>query len=320
MNTELISIIIPAYNKEGSIQETLDSIYKQTYKKYEIIVVDDGSTDRTADIVKSNNNIIYYYQENAGQGAARNVGINNAKGEFIVFLDADDYWENEFLETCYKFLVSNPDVVAVNTSQKTIVEDGSFFINPSLNAGFKEAFIIEDFFNFWAEYDHIRTGTALIRKEVINNVGNQNSDLRISQDLEYWGLVATYGKWAFIPQPLWVGNSRIHAKKTGWSKKYKLRRRLCPEVEQWEERIIKRIKKDDLDGFYKVRGRVALGYAHNKVLGGDVKGARKIVEKYGRSFPNNSMSALMRKGANLGGFGWLIAVAAMKFKENLKNL
>lgn len=318
--SRLISIIVPAYNKQDSISETLQSIFAQSYNNFEIIVVDDGSTDSTKELIETyNEDITYIYQENQGQGAARNQGIKVAQGDYIVFLDADDYWELEFLQTCYDFLESHPELVAVNTAQKTYYSEAEFKIHP-IALMEENPLIIKDFFDVWAKHDHIRTGTVMIRKSIVDKAGMQNAKLRVSQDLEYWGLIATYGTWGFISKPLWIGNSRIHAKKTGWSKKYSIRRRLCPDVEEWEERLIKRVQDTELEGFYRVRGRVALGYAHNKVLGGDTNGAKRIIKKYGNDFPNNSMSKLMRLGVDLGMLGWFCTVGIIKLKEFLKNI
>lgn len=94
-----VSVIIPLYNGECFIQEALDSVFQQTFKDYEVIVVDDGSTDRSADIVQSNTHEIkYIYQSNQDVSAARNTGIRESNGEFIAFLDQDDYWFPEKLE------------------------------------------------------------------------------------------------------------------------------------------------------------------------------------------------------------------------------
>ena len=129
--SRLISIIVPAYNKQDSISETLQSIFAQSYNNFEIIVVDDGSTDSTKELIETyNEDITYIYQENQGQGAARNQGIKVAQGDYIVFLDADDYWELEFLQTCYDFLESHPELVAVNTAQKTYYSEAEFKIHP----------------------------------------------------------------------------------------------------------------------------------------------------------------------------------------------
>lgn len=99
---ETVSIIMPAYNSERFLRETLDSLLAQTYECWELIVIDDGSADATASIVKEYmercSRIRYYYQENAGQSAARNAGIDKAEGRFITFLDADDLPVPEYLE------------------------------------------------------------------------------------------------------------------------------------------------------------------------------------------------------------------------------
>ena len=95
-NTELVSVIMPAYNAEKYISEAIHSVIQQTYTNWELIVVDDGSADRTAIIVKDliagNDRIKYLYQDNGGQGKARNNGLKHAEGEYIAFLDADDLW------------------------------------------------------------------------------------------------------------------------------------------------------------------------------------------------------------------------------------
>ncbi|HEV8051797.1 MAG TPA: glycosyltransferase family A protein, partial [Parachlamydiaceae bacterium] len=89
----LISVVIPAYNAEQFIGQTIQSVLDQTYPCHEIIVVDDGSTDSTKEVLKRfDGSIRYLYQQNKGPSAARNAGIQVAQGEFICFLDADDCW------------------------------------------------------------------------------------------------------------------------------------------------------------------------------------------------------------------------------------
>lgn len=98
----VVSIITPAYNAELFIEQTINSVQKQTFSDWEMIVVDDGSTDNTAVMVKAiaeiDHRIKYFYQQNGRQGKARNLAIENAKGEFLAFLDADDLWESTKLE------------------------------------------------------------------------------------------------------------------------------------------------------------------------------------------------------------------------------
>jgi glycosyltransferase involved in cell wall biosynthesis len=101
----MISVIIPVYNVEQHISECLESIVAQTYKNIEIIVVNDGSTDKSEEIIKSYlekfKNINYIYQENKGVSEARNLGLKNAKGEYILFVDSDDFLDKNMIEKMY---------------------------------------------------------------------------------------------------------------------------------------------------------------------------------------------------------------------------
>jgi glycosyltransferase involved in cell wall biosynthesis len=110
-NMSQISVIIPLYNKERFIKRALDSVFAQTFQDFDVIVIDDGSTDRGTQIVKSYNDerLRLIEQTNAGPGAARNRGINESHAEYIAFLDADDEWLPSYLEENIQILKNNPD-------------------------------------------------------------------------------------------------------------------------------------------------------------------------------------------------------------------
>ena len=113
-NTDLISVIIPTYNRAHLIKRSVDSVLNQTYKNLELIIVDDGSTDNTKEIIDSinDNRIVYVKQENQGASAARNTGIDLAKGRYISFQDSDDVWLLDKLEVQIQRLKeNNADVV-----------------------------------------------------------------------------------------------------------------------------------------------------------------------------------------------------------------
>lgn len=105
-----ITVVIPLYNKAGYIRRALDSVFSQTFIDYEIIVIDDGSTDDSVDHVEIYNDsrLRIIHQENSGPGAARNRGINESRGEYIAFLDADDEWLPNYLATSFSILERNP--------------------------------------------------------------------------------------------------------------------------------------------------------------------------------------------------------------------
>jgi glycosyltransferase involved in cell wall biosynthesis len=111
----MISVVIPLYNKERSIAATLDSVLAQTYTDYEVIIVDDGSTDNSLQVVRKRirelgtNRVRVIHQENGGVSPARNKGIEEATGEYVAFLDGDDLWDKDFLTTMSQLIVEFPD-------------------------------------------------------------------------------------------------------------------------------------------------------------------------------------------------------------------
>ena len=112
--TPLISVIIPCYNQEPFISEALDSVIAQTYGNWECIIVDDGSTDGSADIIRRykddcKGKIRLICQENAGPSAARNHGVREAQGEYLLFFDGDDRIGNKYIETGIRYMESHPD-------------------------------------------------------------------------------------------------------------------------------------------------------------------------------------------------------------------
>lgn len=318
MNNSNVSVIIPTYNSAISLSRTIDSALSQVLKPYEVIVINDGSTDNTAEVAQSyGDKIIYIEQENQGQGAARNAGVRVATGHFIAFLDADDYWLPSFLEKTVAFLLAHPEVVAVSTAhiinkwaKQSVGPAG--LLTPGMS--YEDGYILDNFFDTWARHDHVRTGTVLMRRSVIEQAGPQ-LEIRISQDLEYWGYIATFGKWGFIPQPLWVGNSRQASRRQGWLAKYKKRRKLCPDVEQWGTRIEPRLKPCERRGYATVRGRVAMSYVQSKILAGAYKSAFEIVRQYGSTMPSCIMSQIMLAGDRFGQPGWFVACNVVRLIE-----
>lgn len=314
-----VAVIIPVYNTEMALARCLDSVLGQSPRPAQVIVVDDGSSDRSPEIARAyGDRIIFLQQANAGQGAARNNGLGHATEEYVSFLDADDFWAPGFLAAMTDFLDGNPQAVAASSGYRILYHDGRERTWPSRDL-VSSPRMLDDFFAFWAEHDHVRTGTVLLRREVALRVGGQNPALRISQDLEFWALLASEGPWGIVPDYLWVGDSARVAKAQGWKKKYEKRRKLCPTVEQWSERLTARIRPEQERGLARIRGRVAANYAHSKVLGGDAAGARAIVRKYGHEMPSTWLTKLMRRGAAMGPLGWWAACRLLAARETWKD-
>lgn len=321
IKNQTVSVIVPAYNVEACLKKCLDSVLAQSLKASEVIVVNDGSTDRTAEVARSyGDQIVYLEQENRGQGAARNAGLKIATGEYVTFMDADDYWLPSFLKETVAFLSEHDEVVAVSTGY-VINKRGKQGIGPAGLLAIADSdgngCILDNFFDTWANYDHVRTGTVLMRRSVIEQAGPQ-LEIRISQDLEYWGYLATFGPWGFVPKPLWVGDSYSHAIQVGWLARYRQRRKACPTVEEWQQRIVPRLKAADWTGFRIVRGRTAARFVHSMIVAGNEEAARKTVAEYGADMGPGRLARLLRLGYKFGFAGWGLACAAIKLREYMR--
>jgi hypothetical protein len=301
----------------------LESIFAQTLTPAEIIVVDDGSVDGTRSAVEScGGKVQYEWQANAGPSAARNRAMQMASCDYCAFLDADDWWEPPFLERCVNFLNRHPEAVAVSTGQRFLLGNQDDRTGPrglGVGAVGRPGYVLEDFFGTWAEHDHVRTGSVVFRREVLVEAGGFREDLRVAEDLELWGYIATLGSWGFIPEPLWVGNSVLSAA-SNWREKQVTRARSCPTVESWGERLTERIRPDDLQPFRKVRGKVAASYAYSKALAGDWQSVMHILNTYGSEMPRNRFTALLKLCSRFGGAGRVVVGPVISLHESFKAL
>jgi len=209
----LVSVIIPAYNAELHIKRAIESVIKQTYKNIEIIIIDDGSTDRTADIIKSlkDPRIIYFYQKSKGQGAARNYGIVKSKGEYITFLDADDFYLPEKVENQIKFLIDHPEYKIV------YCELLHFYArNPSVFFKKKYTCSHGNVTKDLLEINFVKNPNAvMVSKEVFNKVGLFNEKRYFPEDWEMWLRISQTGfKFGFLESDLAVVELRENSNTT----------------------------------------------------------------------------------------------------------
>ncbi len=311
-----ISIIIPVYNAVPLLERCLDSIFNQTtLYSYEVILVDDGSTDNSVEVIKARleKNIVLYQQQNAGPSAARNKGVELSKGRYCAYLDADDYWEQGFIEKTVAFLDKHLDCVAVNVAQRHLTVSGSSIV-PICYAQYKRSFILDDFFSFWADNMHVCTGSVVIRKEVIVDIGGMRKDLRITEDLEFWGMVATYGKWGFIPEILFVSDGVDVARTQGWLNKMMIRWNNAPNIVDWEKRIIKRLPVTLPLGFLRARGRISRNLTYCQLLSGRLGLSRNEALKYGMYFLKDPIGRLMNL-AKYTPITWWMLAKCLQYRE-----
>jgi len=185
MKEPLISVIIPAYNAASSIARALDSVLSQTFTDFEILVVNDGSPDtpELESVLDSyRTHIIYHKQENRGAGAARNVGVNNARGQLLAFLDADDYWLPNYLESQMGVLQkSGADAVycdALFVGSLALKDKTYMELAPSRTEVTPESLLAVDV--------GIITSGVIARKQAVWSVGGFDETIRRGQDFDLW--------------------------------------------------------------------------------------------------------------------------------------
>lgn len=197
----MISVIIPLYNKERQIRATLESVLRQSYTDFEIIVVDDGSTDGSAAVVESfqDARLRLIRQENGGVSAARNRGIREAKGEDIAFLDADDLWEPEFLKTLHQLSVQYPSCSVYACNYDFVSPDGTHRPTIIRRLPFMgEHGILSNYFEV-ASCSHppLWTSALMVRKEAMQAIGGFPLGIKSGEDLLTWARLACRFKIAY---------------------------------------------------------------------------------------------------------------------------
>lgn len=196
----MISVIIPLYNKADSIANALDSIFAQTFQDFEVIVVDDGSTDGGADIVEQYGNprIRLIRQANAGVSAARNRGIAEAKGEYVAFLDADDEWMPQFLEEIVALQNEFPECMAQATNY-TFNSNGvkSSTILRKLPFKGKHGILTNYFEVASCSHPPVWTSAICIERELLLEIGSFPVGVKSGEDLLTWARIATRTQWAY---------------------------------------------------------------------------------------------------------------------------
>jgi len=186
----IVSVIIPAYNAEPYIERSVKSVINQTYRNLEIIVVDDGSTDKTAEIVKSYNDprIIYLYQENQGQGPARNYGIGKSTGQYVTLLDADDVYLPEKVEKQVQFL-------QVHSQYKVVYCNALHFYSRNPNRILKKKCVYPsgDIFPDLLLTSLINPNTIMFHRQVLEKVGCFNEKRYYPEDWDMWLRISRAG-------------------------------------------------------------------------------------------------------------------------------
>lgn len=170
MTAPLVSVVIPVHNGERFIAQSVEAVLGQDHEPIELIVVDDGSTDSTPDIVARYSEVRYVRQENAGPSAARNTGIELSTGAFLTFCDCDDVYRQRKVSVQLRHLEAHPDTACVLVRHETFVEPGT---EPPA----------------WMATDDtgVQVQSAMVRREVVETIGGYNAEYRLTENMEWLG-------------------------------------------------------------------------------------------------------------------------------------
>jgi glycosyltransferase involved in cell wall biosynthesis len=213
-----VSVIIPTFNCGVYLGRAIDSVLAQSYRDYEIIVVDDGSTDETPILASTyNKKIKYLYQSNCGVSAARNRALKESNGEFFAYLDADDIWYPQKLTQQIEFLDAHEDCGLLH-SDVSVIDEHDHIIHARFNMETARPVPQNHCKHDILRRCHIQTPTVIERRKCVEKIGGFNEGLPVTQDYMRWIMVALEG-WAFgyIDQPLakyrWRAGSLMSSKR-----------------------------------------------------------------------------------------------------------
>lgn len=204
MESPLVSIIVPTFNRVDFIGEAIDSVFAQDYSNWELIIVDDGSTDDTksqlSDYLKDPR-VWYFYQENQGQSVARNKALEHANGELICFLDSDNRWLSHKLTSSIKVLEQNSDADILYADINSINEQGEVIEKSTMEhySGRIAELLLKD--NF------VTMNTSMVKKHCFDEMGGFFKGRKAGDDYELWLKLAV--KYTFIYLPDVVADYRI---------------------------------------------------------------------------------------------------------------
>jgi len=275
--TPTVSVVIAAYNRARFLPETIDSVLGQRFRDFELIVVDDGSTDETQQVLKPyGDRVRYFYQENSGPSAARNLGVRHARGEWIAIQDSDDLSTPDHLESLFAFAEKNPDCGMV-------FANGAYLGGPEHN---RETIIPKEKSRRLAqqgvrlldlfEKSIVRLQAALLSKTCLETIGGHDESLRICMDLDLAFRIFMRYPVAYLDKVVFL--YRKHEGNIGRNQDVRLLENI---------RVIEKLVRDfpqarEILGTRRIAQRIAYRYyrlAKGRWKSGDRGGAREAIRK-----------------------------------------
>jgi glycosyltransferase involved in cell wall biosynthesis len=194
-----VSVIIPTYNREGSLTRAIESVLEQTYRNFELIVIDDGSTDDTSRIIKKyKKKIRYFSQLHSGVSSARNLGLEKSEGAWVAFLDSDDYWLPQKLTRQMECLAEHPDWLIMQTDEKWI--RNGVFVNPMKKHRKYGGWIFPQCLPLCI----VSPSAVIIHQKVFNDIGVFDESLPVCEDYDLWLRIALKYEIGLLPEKLIV--------------------------------------------------------------------------------------------------------------------
>jgi len=181
MTNPLVTVIVPVHNGERFLRSALESLYAQDYQPFEVVLVDDGSSDGSAAIARTFPGLRYLRQENQGQAAARNTGLSLARGEFVAYLDDDDLIPPHKLRRQAKYLVANPQVGCVLARQQIMLEPD---VDPP-------EWLSRD--PVFGDLDGVPLVSAMIRTQLLREIGGFDPSYRFAEDRDLFVRLREHG-------------------------------------------------------------------------------------------------------------------------------
>ena len=200
-----ISVVIPLYNKERHIENTINTVLSQSYKEIEIIVIDDGSTDKSAEIVQkiTDRRLRFIRKKNEGVSITRNLGVSEASNELVAFLDADDEWKPDYLERIHSLYQKYPNAAIYATNYSVVEQDGKSYTLDYPEIDFEEGLIKNYFYSAYT-FTPLWTSAVCVRKSIFQQMGGFPTNIRNGEDLDLWCRIALKHPIAYINKPLAV--------------------------------------------------------------------------------------------------------------------
>jgi glycosyltransferase involved in cell wall biosynthesis len=207
----MFSVVIPLYNKATYIQKSVNSVLIQSFKHFEIIIINDGSTDNSLEVIESinDNRIRIISQKNCGVSIARNNGVKASMYENIAFLDADDWWEPDFLKE-FSILINEFPDAGIYGCRYWMVKNGISKVEPvGIPDNFKAGYI--NYFETYAKTysTPFNCSFVVVNKSDFNNVGGFNPNLKFGEDFHLWARIALKYQVGYINKPLAFSNQDV---------------------------------------------------------------------------------------------------------------